>query len=68
MIKRAGDVYLNNIDLEKGGMLLLSVSNAQLCSQIVLRDELGENACHACQQKLLTTVIFLLSSSAILQH
>lgn len=59
MIKGAGDVYFNSIDLEgEEGMLLLSGSNAQMCSQIALRDKLAENACHACQRKLLTTVIF----------
>lgn len=68
MIKGAGDVYFNSIDLQgERGMLLLSASNAQPCSQIVLRDELAENACHACQRKLLTTVIFLLCTSVLLQ-
>ncbi len=64
MIKGAGDVYFNSIDLQwEGGMLLLSASN----TQIVLRDELAENSCHACQQKLLIIVIFLLCTSVIFQ-
>lgn len=59
MIKGAGDVYFSGIDLEgEGGMLLLSDPNAQTCSQIAQRDELAENTCHACQRKLLTTIIF----------
>lgn len=48
MIKEGGEVYFRSIDLQREeGMLLLSGSYAQICSQTVPRDRLAAN-CPSC--------------------